>query len=105
MKTPLDEFCEKMEEMMGKGCGEFPGEEFRRNFRALAAALFSRMNLVSREEFDAQSLALARAMERMEALEKQIRELRTAEKKKKGQAESGSADASAATPEKNPPRE
>ena len=82
MKTPLDEFCEKMEELAGRvgksgapGRGEFPDPEFRRNLRALAGALFARMNLVSREEFDAQSAALARAMERMEALEKQIREL------------------------------
>ena len=82
MKTPLDEFCEKMEALAGRvgksgapGRGEFPDPEFRRNLRALAGALFARMNLVSREEFDAQSAALARAMERMESLEKQIREL------------------------------
>ena len=82
MKTPLDEFCEKMEALAGRvgksgapGRGEFPDPEFRRNLRALAGAFFARMNLVSREEFDAQSAALARAMERMEALEKQIREL------------------------------
>ena len=76
MSSPLDEFCEKMEKLIGEKRGEFPNPEFRRNLRALASALLARMNLVSREEFDAQSLALARAVERMEALEKQLRELR-----------------------------
>ena len=76
MNSPLDEFCEKMEKFVGEKRGEFPNPEFRRNLRALAAAMLTRMNLVSREEFDAQSVALARAVERMEELEKQIRELR-----------------------------
>ena len=94
MKNPLDEFCEKVEELLGKtggARGEFPGPEFRRNFRALASALLTRMNLVSREEFDAQSAALSRAVERMEALEKRLRELRAGE--------------GADSPKKNPPRE
>ena len=97
MKNPLDEFCEKVEELMGKtgvARGEFPGPEFRRNFRALASALLTRMNLVSREEFDAQSAALSRAVERMEALEKRLRELRE---------ESG--EEAADSRKKNPPRE
>ena len=83
MNSPLDEFCEKMEKFVGEQRGEFPNPEFRRNARALASALLTRMNLVSREEFDAQSAALARAVERMEELEKQIRELRKTDKPQK----------------------
>ena len=117
MKNPLDEFCDKVEEMMGKtgGGGEGPGAEFRRNFRALASAFFARMNLVSREEFDAQSVALGSAMERMEALERQIRELRgergEAKPKSGGKAKRGGKSASSSSPssssssKKNPPRE
>ena len=120
MKNPLDEFCDKVEEMMGKtgAGGEGPGAEFRRNFRALASAFFARMNLVSREEFDAQSVALGRAMERMETLERQIRELRgergEAKPKSGGKAKRGGRSASSASSsspssssssKKNPPRE
>ena len=105
MKNPLDEFCDKVEELLGKSGdgGARPGGEFRRNFRALASAFFARMNLVSREEFDAQSVALARAVERMEALERQIQELRGANESPK--PERGKKSASAASSKKNPPRE
>ena len=105
MKTPLDEFCEKMEELVGRTgkpgksgesgrFGDFPNPEFRRNLRALAGAFFARMNLVSREEFDAQSAALSRAMERMEALEKQIRELQKPENPESRPGKSGSGEKS-----------
>ena len=100
MKNPLDDFCEKVEELLGKtgagARGEFPGPEFRRNFRALASGLLARMNLVSREEFDAQSAALSRAVERMEALEKRLGELRPG---------SGSEGSGGDFPKKNPPCE
>ena len=72
MKTPLDEFCEKLESLAGGS----PSADFRRNARALASSLLSRMNVVSREEFDAQSELLSRAAERLSTLEEEVRKLR-----------------------------
>lgn len=45
------------------------------NFRAALQSGLSRMNLVTREEFDAQAGVLKRTREKLEALEQQVREL------------------------------
>lgn len=43
-----------------------------RNARSLLQSALSRLDVVSREEFDAQTAVLQRTRERLEALEKQI---------------------------------
>ncbi len=47
-------------------------EDAEKNFRALLNAAFARMDLVTREEFDAQRRVLARTIEQLEALEEKL---------------------------------
>lgn len=46
-----------------------------KELRALLEGVLRKMNLVSREEFDAQQAVLLRTREKLEALEKQLDEL------------------------------
>ena len=49
--------------------------DMEKTFQAMLQASFSRMNLVSREEFDVQRSVLARTRELVETLEKRIEDL------------------------------
>ena len=46
-----------------------------KNLRAVLQSAFSRMNLVTREEFDVQRAVLARSREKLTVLEKRVQEL------------------------------
>lgn len=50
-------------------------EELHKNAGAVLQQALSRMDLVSREEFDTQAEVLARTRAKLEALEKKVREL------------------------------
>ena len=50
-------------------------EDVEKNFKAVIQGSFDKMNLVSREEFDAQRAVLMRTREKLEALEKQMDQL------------------------------
>ena len=52
-----------------------PAKDLEKNFRALLSSAFTRMELVSREEYDVQVLVLARAREKLTALESRVAEL------------------------------
>jgi len=52
-----------------------PAQDMERNFRALLASAFTRLELVSREEYDAQAAVLARAREKLAALEARVAEI------------------------------
>tara|TARA_R110000868_G_scaffold179802_4_gene420169 strand:+ start:13901 stop:14134 length:234 start_codon:yes stop_codon:yes gene_type:complete len=51
------------------------GKELEKNLRALASSSFSKLDLVSREEFEAQTAVLARTREKLEQLERQLEQL------------------------------
>jgi BMFP domain-containing protein YqiC len=50
-------------------------QDMEANFRAVLRGNLSRLNLVSRDEFDAQARVLERTRARLEALERQVAEL------------------------------
>ena len=50
-------------------------EDFQKNLRATLQTAFSKMDLVTREEFDVQAAVLARTREKVEVLEKQVAHL------------------------------
>ncbi|MGR8918096.1 MAG: accessory factor UbiK family protein [Gammaproteobacteria bacterium] len=50
-------------------------EEFRHAVRPLLEGMLTRMDLVTREEYDAQAAVLRRTREKLEALEQDIAEL------------------------------
>ncbi|WP_028695599.1 accessory factor UbiK family protein [Pseudomonas cremoricolorata] len=52
-----------------------PRGEIESQFRTLMQGAFSKLDLVSREEFDSQMVVLARTRARLEALEQQVAEL------------------------------
>lgn len=49
--------------------------DLENNLRAATQAVFSKLDLVTREEFDVQSKVLARSRAKIEQLEKQVAEL------------------------------
>ena len=52
-----------------------PVADVEKNARALLASFFSRLDLVSREEFDVQTRLLQRTREKLEALEARLAQL------------------------------
>ncbi len=60
------------------------GEEFERGFRSVLESVLSKLDLITREEFDIQCELLARTREKVDTLEEQVAELisKSAPKKK-----------------------
>lgn len=52
-----------------------PAKDVEKNLRLLLTGFFSRLDLVSREEFDVQAKVLARAQDKLAALEARIAEM------------------------------
>ncbi len=67
-RPSIDEFSQRIKELMASS----PLADAERNLKALASHAIARMELVTREEFDAQSRVLARTLERLEALESRV---------------------------------
>ncbi|MCU1718028.1 accessory factor UbiK family protein [Pseudomonas sp. 5P_3.1_Bac2] len=54
------------------GESPLPRSEFEAQFKVLLQGAFSKLDLVSREEFDSQMVVLARTRARLEALEAKV---------------------------------
>jgi BMFP domain-containing protein YqiC len=67
----LDEFDRKLKEILARS----PAADLEKNLRALLASGLSRLDLVTREEFDVQREVLARTRAKLEALEAKLAEL------------------------------
>ena len=52
-----------------------PAKDLEKNIRGMLASAFTRLELVSREEYDVQTQVLARAREKLAALESRVAEL------------------------------
>ena len=52
-----------------------PAKDIEKNLRALLSSAFSRLDLVTREEFDVQTEVLARTREKLTRLEAKLAEL------------------------------
>ncbi len=66
----IDDVVRRLGELKAKT----PAADFEKNARALMSSLFARMNLVTREEFDAQVKVLARTREKLTELEARLAE-------------------------------
>lgn len=64
----LDDMAKRLRAL----AAESPAADVERNFRALLSGAMARLNLVTREEFDAQARVLARTREKLEALEQRL---------------------------------
>lgn len=72
--SALDDFARRLGEMLPPGL-ERLREDVHRNARSAMESALSRMDLVTREEFDIQSAVLARTREKLEALERRVAEM------------------------------
>lgn len=67
----LDEIDQKMKEILAQS----PSADIEKNMRVMLTALFSRLDLVTREEFDVQRQVLARTRDKLTQLEAELAEL------------------------------
>lgn len=67
----FDDFQKHMSELLAKT----PAADVERTAKAFMAQAFTRMDLVTREEFDVQAALLARVLERLQALEARVSRL------------------------------
>ena len=67
----IDDLTRKLSESLPAGFSEAK-KEAETSFQAILRGAFAKMNLVSREEFDAQCVVLARTQEKLEELEKRL---------------------------------
>lgn len=70
----LDDLASKIADAVPPGLRTLQ-TEFERNVRAILQSAFSKMNLVTREEFDVQSQVLAKTREKLTALEQNVARL------------------------------
>lgn len=70
----LDELSQRLGAMLPPSVGEARAD-LQKNFRAALQAGLTRMDLVTREEFEVQQAVLLRTREKLEALEKRLGEL------------------------------
>ncbi len=70
----LDDLVRRITDALPGGIGQL-NEDMRRNLKEVISASLSRMDLVSREEFEVQSAVLARTREKLERLEAKVAEL------------------------------
>ena len=77
----IDEILQRIRSELPEGFKSFR-DDVEKNLRAVLQGIFSKLYLVSREEFDVQTEVLARAREKIDRLEKQLRKLEQAADKK-----------------------
>ncbi|MDP2239687.1 MAG: accessory factor UbiK family protein [Burkholderiales bacterium] len=66
----LNEINDKIKTVMAQS----PAADLEKNLRAMLTAMFSRLDLVTREEFDVQRQVLARTREKLGQLETRLAE-------------------------------
>ena len=71
------QFFEDLQTKINQILESSPAKDIEKNVRALLTQGFSRLDLVTREEFEAQALHLLKIRERLDTLEKQFNELET----------------------------
>ena len=75
----FDDMARRLSENLPSGMKEFQAE-MEKNMRATLQGMFNRLELVTREEFDAQAKVLARTRAQLEALEHRVQALEPGEK-------------------------
>ena len=70
----LDDLAKRFADSMPSGIRQLQSD-MEKNFHATVQAVFAKMDLVTREEFDVQQAVLARTRAKLEDLENQVAEL------------------------------
>ncbi len=66
---------EQLQSRVSEVLAHSPAQDIEKNLKAVLAAFFERMDLVTREEFDIQRAVLLRTREKLERLERKLAEL------------------------------
>jgi ubiquinone biosynthesis accessory factor UbiK len=74
--TSLDDLARRLADAVPESVRSF-GRDLEGNFKAVLQAQLSRLDLVSRQEFDVQAALLARTQATLTALEARLKELET----------------------------
>ncbi len=74
MSNTLEDLTKRISDLLPSNVKHMQ-EDVESNVRSLLQSALSKMNLVTREEFDVQSAVLQRTREKLEQLEKQVTEL------------------------------
>jgi BMFP domain-containing protein YqiC len=74
MTTPLSFFAE-LQTRINEVLQQSPAKDLEKNMKAMLNQGFSRLDLLTREEFEVQAEVLARTRARLEALEARVAEL------------------------------
>jgi BMFP domain-containing protein YqiC len=72
--TALDDLARRLADSVPESLRSF-GRDLEGNFKAVLQAQLSKLDLVSRQEFDVQAALLARTQEKLAALESRLQEL------------------------------
>lgn len=72
--TPIEELARKLADAVPDGVRAL-GTDLEDNFRSVLRSGLSKLDLVTREEFEVQEAVLARTREKLEALEARLQEL------------------------------
>ena len=72
----IDDLARRLSGLVPPGLRE-TREELQENFKSVLQAGLSRLDLVTREEFDVQQAVLLRTREKLEALQAQVSQLET----------------------------
>jgi BMFP domain-containing protein YqiC len=67
----LDELNKKVSELLAAS----PAKDIEKNLRALLSSAFSRLDLVTREEFDVQQEVLGRTRDKLQQMEARVAEM------------------------------
>ena len=70
----INEIVRRLLDSLPPGLAQLP-KDVEKNFRSVLQSAFTKMDLVTREEFDAQTKVLERTRAKLEQLEKQLQEL------------------------------
>ena len=70
-EKPIDELSARIRDFLATS----PARDMEKNIRVLLGGFFSRLDLVSREEFDVQAKVLARTREKLGQLEARLADL------------------------------
>ena len=74
--TTLEQLQRRISDLLAKT----PARDVEANMKAMLLGFFSRLDLVTREEFDVQQAVLQRALEQLEHLSKRMQELEATER-------------------------
>ena len=74
-------FLNDLQNKLGEALANSPAKDLEKNMKSMLQQGFSKLDLVTREEFDVQSQVLAKTRAKLEALEARVAELEAQLKK------------------------